>query len=374
MKKQWTFGLLLLAIAAFLISRFAGAGAKGNENVVRIGATLDETSEINAVYGKAVKNGMLLALEEIRTNGSSSIDSIIFTESASVPDKAIANFQKMHSLDGVKIFVGEVSSNATKALVPLMENNGTFLFAPASSSPDLAEISKNFARNWPSDDAEAGAAADYIYNNFAAKNAVIVYVNSEYGKGLKNTFSKKFAEKGGKILSELSFEQGNQSFSVLISKLKTLNFDALYLAGNPKEQGYFAKQLNEQKLATKIVSNTGFAQKECLEICKDAGDGVIVPSPSYDLVDSLPTVRIFVTKYQAKYGTKPTLVEANGYDAVILINEGIKKLGHDPLKVAEYIRNRKKFYGASGEVNFTNGEVTKLITYSIIKNGKVTPL
>lgn len=339
---------------------------------IKIGSTLDLTGP-NAVYGEQVKQGLNLAIDEINNTGgiqNTKIE-IKYLDSKSDAKTAVTNAQKLISVDDCKILIGEISSSATQAMIPVVEQNKAFLFAPASSSPKLTNISKNFARNWPSDVAEAGSAAQFAKTNFIAATAAIIYVNSDYGLGLKEKFTQVFDGAGGKVVSSEPYAVDANDFKTVLLKVKAANPDCIYLAGNPKEMGACIKQLRENNLTSKIISNTGFLQNDCLSLAGNAANGVIVPTPEYNPSDSTKqSIFSFYKKFKAKYNVEPTMVNANAYNAIYLIKDAIEKQGYDALKISEYVRNNKNFEGATGNISFTNGDVEAGIIYMVIENGK----
>lgn len=356
--------------AVLSVALFSACNNKSES--INIGSTLDLTGP-NAVYGEQVKQGIELAINEI--NEKDGIQGkkieVTYLDSKSDPKLAVTNTQQLISVDNCKVLIGEISSSATQAMIPVVEQNNAFLFAPASSSPKLTDISKSFARNWPSDVAEAGSAAKFAKTNFAANTASIIYVNSDYGTGLKDKFAQVFEGSGGKIVSAETYSVGTTDFRTLLLKVKSVTPDCIYLAGNPKEMGACIKQLRENHLTAKIISNTGFLQNDCLSLAGAAANDVIVPTPEYNPGDSTnQSVFTFYKKFKAKYNAEPTMVNANAYDAIYLIKEAIEKQGYDGQKIAEYIRNKKNFEGATGLVNFVNGDVEVEITFMVIENGK----
>lgn len=347
------------------------SSCKNDTNTIKIGSTLDLTGP-NAVYGEQVKQGLDLAIDEINNSGGvggKKIE-IKYLDSKSDAKTAVTNAQQLISVNGSKILIGEISSNATQAMIPVVEQNNAFLFAPASSSPILSGISKNFARNWPSDDAEAASAAEFSKNKFLANTAAIIYVNSDYGTGLKNKFTKTFEDEGGKIVAAETYSVGATDFKTVLLKVKSNNPECIYLAGNPKEMGACIKQLRENNLAAKIISNTGFLQSDCLSLAGAAANGVVVPTPEYSPNDSTKTkVFDFYKKFKAKYNAEPTMVNANAYDAIYLIKEAIEKHGYDAPEIAAFIRNKQGYDGATGLINFVNGDVEVGIVFKVIENG-----
>lgn len=362
------FAIALIPIAIGIL--FSACNNK--TDTIKIGSTLDLTGP-NAVYGEQVRQGLDLAIDEVNKGGGigGMQVEIKYLDSKSDAKTAVTNTQQLISVNGSKILIGEISSSATQAMIPVVEQNKAFLFAPASSSPKLTNISKSFARNWPSDVAEAGSAAQFAKTNFMAATAAIIYVNSDYGLGLKEKFTQVFEGAGGKVVSFEPYAVDATDFKTVLLKVKAANPDCIYLAGNPKEMGACIKQLRENNLTSKIISNTGFLQNDCLSLAGSAANGVIVPTPEYNPADSTKqSIFSFYKKFKAKYNTEPTMVNANAYDAIYLIKEAIEKQGYDALKIGEYIRNKKSFEGAAGVVNFTDGDVEVGIVFMIIENGK----
>lgn len=335
---------------------------------IKIGVIVPLTGEL-ASYGKNIEDGAKLAVEELKKD---SVDvKLIFADSKGETKEGVSTMQKLINVDGCKYFIGDISSNVTLAMLPVIESNKAFLFSPGAATPKLTNSSKLFARNWPSNNEEANAAAEYVFTKMNHKNVSIVYVNNDWGLGLKENFEKKFTALGGKIVSNEIYEYENKDFKTIILKLKATKPECIYLAGNQKEMGFFMKQFGEAKLNIPIISNTTFLEDDCLKAAGTFAEGVIIPTPAYKANDSTSqSIFSFYNAFKTKYGKEPSLVDANGYDAVMLIVKGIKEKGNDPEKVAEYVRDLKNYNGAGGLLNFVNGDVSIKTEFKKIVKGK----
>lgn len=366
MKKYITSSLLLLII--FVVIFFSNKFFS-KDDTFQIGVTLDMSGP-NAVYGKQVLNGVQLAIDEINKGG----EKIKFTllDSRSDPQIAIMNTKKFIDIQGIKVLIGEISSNATSAMIPIVEQENAFLFAPASSSPKLTNISKNFARNWPSDIAEAGSAASYVSEKLKSTKIGVVYVNSDYGIGLQRKFETSLLEKGVNLFVKLGYKQGESDFTNLILKQDLGDLETLYLAGNPKEMGIFIKQFRGYGLKANIVSNTGFLQNDCLIVAGVWANNVVVPTPYFNVddVSAEPEMKKFIDLFESKHGKKPTLVNANGYDAVYILYNAYLKNSKRTQDMGRLVRNLKKYRSASGVIDFIDGDVEVPIKYVKIIDGK----
>ena len=377
MNRKTTFSIIaaiiIISVGIGIIRKISTAGTN---NEIKIGILNPSSGEL-ANYADQARKGIDLALEELnqKSEGGNKIKyKAIYEDTKGESKSAISALNKLMSIDQVDYFVGDISSTVTLSLIPIIDKNKKLLFSPGAASPKLYNSSSFFARNWPSNDLEATSAAEYSIKTMKSIHCVIVYVNNDWGIGLKNGFERKFQELGGTISSSLIYEYEQNDFKNLIAKLKSVNSDILYLAGNQKEMGNFIKQLRESRIDTPVISNTSFMQDDCLKIAGKASEGVIVPTPEYNPKDTANiSAHSFYLNYKKKYPeNEPTLVDANGYDAIKLIVTGINMNGNNTEKVAKYIRNLKGYEGAGGKMDFVNGDVIVHTTFKVIKNGVAT--
>lgn len=363
-----------LAIVILALFFFAACNnAKKDKDVIKIGVILPFTGEL-ATYGNDAKRGIEIAVNEINAQGGINGKNVeIYSDDSKGESKTAVNIMnKLISVNKVQLFIGDISSTVTLSLVPVAEDNKVFLFSPCAATPKLTNCSKYFGRNWPSNNAEATSAADYILSNYTKNtNVVIVYVNNDWGLGLMQSFENRFISQGGKIKSKLIYEYENKEFKTLITKLISIKPDVVYLAGNQQEMGHFIKQLREINKAIPVVANTSFLEPDCMNIAGQSSEGIVVATPYYNPEDTTnKKVKNFTTEYKNMYKLTPSLTAANGYDAVYLFKEAIEKNSFDIIKIADFIRNLKHYHGASGIVSFTDGDVELQTVYKIIKNGE----
>jgi branched-chain amino acid transport system substrate-binding protein len=362
---------IVLGFAAVLILALVGVGIfrqanqnKSKKEVIKIGAILPLTGEISS-FATPLLEGIEVAKEKINKDNRINLQ-IVIEDSKADAKTAITALEKLKSFDKVRIVIGDISSSTTLALIPEIEKNEMFLLCPGASSPKLTNISKNYARSYPSSAYESKVAAERFLNK-GFKNVGIVFVNSEYGIGLHDAFASTFRLNGGHVIFEEKFPERNLDFRNIISRLKTTKPECLYLAGNQKEMGVFVKQLAESNFSLPIIANMSFLEKECLDIAGTSAKGVEVPIVKFDPKDTLNTGTIdFTNLFIKKYGRTPSLVNAIGFDAVMLVYTGLLENGNNPTLVANYVRNLKNYQGAVGRLNFINGEVELAVEFKVV--------
>lgn len=364
---------LLIAIsAAAVIACVIGCQGMFEKIEIKIGAVLPLTGDI-AEYGRRCKAGMDIATEEINKSGgiNGKAVSIMYEDSRGIPKEGVSAIQKLISINRVKIVIGAVASSVTLAMEPIATKNKVILFSPASSSPKLTGISKYFFRNWPSDVFEATVLAEFVYSKLGLKKVAMLYVNNDYGLGLKTEFSRRFKGLGGEITIEDTYAQGAMDFKTQLAKIKVSKPEAIYLAGYHREMAFATKQIRELGITTQILGDGDYGVPELLKITGKSSEGAIFSIPEYDPHRGSESVKTFANKFYKKYRDYPTNFEANGYDAVRIITDAVKIYGMDTDKIADYIASLKHYQGASGDISYgENRDVIKPVSIKIVKNNQ----
>jgi branched-chain amino acid transport system substrate-binding protein len=217
--------------------------------------------------------------------------------------------------------------------------------------------------------------AEFAYSRLGVKKVAVLYINNDYGVGLKNVFEKRFTELGGSIISTESYEQSSSDFRTQLSKLKTLNAEAIYLPGHTKELGQILKQAKELGIKVQFLSVVGFESPQTLQIAGDAAEGVIYTAPAFDPKSADKLGKQFVTKYRNKYGRDPENFAAHAYDAMNIIAVAIKEGGYSSEGIKKSLHKIKNYPGVSGLTTFDeNGDVEKPAMLKTVRDGQFIPL
>jgi branched-chain amino acid transport system substrate-binding protein len=106
--------------------------------------------------------------------------------------------------------------------------NGIPMVSPSATSPALSTISDNgyFFRTAPSD-ARQGQLLAEITLSRGIKSVAVTYVNSDYGKGLADSFVNAFKKLGGEITVTIPTEGGKADYSAEVATLDSAGGEAL---------------------------------------------------------------------------------------------------------------------------------------------------
>ena len=361
-------GISFLVLLAFILS------CKEEVKVLRIGALIPQSGTLEA-YGRNVKNGLMLALNQINDMGGvngKKLD-IIFEDDGS--DEKIA-VEKANALikQGVPVIIGGVTSNVALAIAPVCESNKVVLLSPSASSPKLTKAGSYVFRNYPSDSLEGKIMAEYAVRHMKIKSVAVLYIDNDYGQGLMDVFNDTFTGIGGEITIQKSFTQGQTDFAAIVKEVKGRPSDAVYIIGYYTEIAGILHELKKQKVESKIISVEGVAQPIILEIAAEDAEGLVYPQPPYSPDSPDAAIQKFVSSYRAKYGTKPDIDAAFSYDALRIVAKAIEKCQKYPVDLRDRMADTG-MRGLAGDITFdSNGDVDITPKMFQIQGGKFVPL
>ncbi len=330
-----------------------------SEKAIQVGVVLPLSGE-NSSYGEAIRKGVELAYGEIQADPDAGVSlelSIVDTESD--PQKATQLLDQQYS-DGALVAVSGATSVEAKEMVTAADQADRVLLSPSASSPELTGISRNFYRIFPSDFAAATKMAQFASQDLEATKVVIVTEVQSYAKGIHGVFQPAFEGYGGEVLEVIEVPPGTSDLGGLMDRVLTLKPEAVYLAGFEQGIGSMIQELRRLNYEGKILTTSAFALPSAIARVGDDATGVILTQSVFELDSEHAHVKHFVEGYEAKYGEKPDIYAAHGYDAMKIVAAALAGRPALPGEVVKGLRDVKDFPGVTGSINFDEkGDVQK---------------
>ena len=360
--------LVILLFAYQLFSRPV------EDDSIQIGFIGPLTGEL-ADQGESAKNVISIAIEEI--NNAGGIDGkkleIIYEDGKCNGKDAANAMKRLVANNKVKVVIGGFCDEESLAAIPIAEENKVFLLSPGSSSSDLTNISKYFARIYPSDAIQGVVLAKVAYEDRKWKKIAFVQEQSDYSLDIFEAFKNNFESMGGEVIKE-EFPTETTDFNSILTKLKKEDPDALFIdVQRAAVIEIILKQMRDLKwespllVTDVIVSNAEIVEKnsELLEGALAAEFGI---DPSNEKFEQL------AKNYELKY--KEELPFQNysqtEYDAVIMLKDAIIEVGYEVDKIADWFRSVKDWQGASGLITLgDDGDRDDGHIFKIILDGKI---
>jgi len=229
---------------------------------------------------------------------------------------------------GVAAVVGHLFSGQTLAAAPVY-NGGedpVVALSPASSSPDVSGVGAYTFRLCPSDLAHGAALARWIRNRLGFERGAVLYLNDDYGRGVRQTFVTEFTRLRGELLAIDPYLGDKPDVSLYLDRLaKAGRVQFLVVAGNRGEAEEILRQARSRKLNVPVLGADGL---EGIEEAGALAEGVYVSQAYLPSIDR-PANRKFVEEYRRKYPAAglPNQPAAATYDAIYLLRDVIARSG-----------------------------------------------
>jgi branched-chain amino acid transport system substrate-binding protein len=275
---------------------------------------------------------------------------------------------------GVSGVVGAYCSSATiPASVPLNQAN-IVQITPASTHTDVTGRGfKQIFRMPPRDDVQAWSTVKFLEDGLKIKTLALIDDRQTYTVGLTENITKFAKEKNKiKIVALEHITPGDKDFTAVLTKLKKLNPDVIYMGVYQPEGSLMVRQAKALGIKSKLLSEDAVFHPKFIEVGGKAAEGTFL---TFAKAPDTPERRDFEKTYMKMWNVKT--IGSYGYyayDAAMILLEAIKKAGTtDTNKVVDTLRNTT-WNGVTGEIKFDYKGDRKLAHIIwIVKDGKFVP-
>ncbi len=348
----------LLAVSALLIAGVAVGDATAQDKTIKIGG-LFPMSGPGAYFGAQDKQGIELALEQLNKTGVNGYKfAVQYEDSACSPLPASQAAKRLIDQYKPDVLIGEECSDATLAIMPIVEQAKVPLINAGSSSIKITEPGNPYTfRIMPNEVMQGVDIATQAYNKLKARTAVLLYENTNAGIGNAKVFNETFTTLGGKIVAEIGFGRDVNDFTSIATRVAGLGKIDVIPTYTLEGQGLKITQALAQAGVVKggdgpaiqlgtIWLPFGFEQK--------AGKAALgyVRIVQFDPTDQRELVKNFVSSFKAKYNADPTHINAHAYDQILLIADVVKRGAKDAQSIRDGLAATKGFRGVTGSVEF----------------------
>src|SRR5579885_3099543 len=368
---------------------FAGVfvGARGRllaaDKSGTIGINLPFTGA-DAHDAELIKDGAMLAIDEANAAGGvggykievMQLDDGTATAGQYDPAQAATNARKMVGDDSVVAAIGPQMSGSGKAMSPILSQGGLATITPASTNPDITD--PKFAgqyrpggkaiyfRTVTTDAFQGPNMANYFADTLHVKSVYVLDDSGAYGVGIADAFQRQAEKRGIKVLGRDQLNPKEADYTTVLTKIKSLNPDALYYGGVAQAGVKVVKQSHD--ILPKIIRAGGDGVYGA-EILRGAGfpaaEGLYATIAAPNVLDN-PDAKPFVEAFAKKYGQQPENYSITAYDAALVILDAVKRVADsgktvDRASVRDAIQD-SHVKTLQGEISFdANGDITNRV-------------
>lgn len=385
------------AIGAALLATFGSRASFAADKSITVGINLSLTGA-DAEGAKRIEYGAMMAFEEANAKGGvngymvnvTPYDDGTATSGQYDPAQAATNARKMVANRATLAAIGPQMSGAGKAMSPILSEGDLAIITPSSTNPDLTN--PQFAaqyrpggkaiyfRTVATDAFQGPYMANFYADTLKVKSVYVLDDSGAYGVGLADAFQAQAAKKGIKVLGRDRLDPKAADYTAVLTKIKSLNPDALYYGGVLQAGVKLAKQAYD--IIPKTIKGGGdgvYGPEMLTAVGFPAAEGwyATIASPH---VTGDAKVASWEKAYKDKYHVDPDDYAVTAYDAALVILAALKTVtagGKTPTRAAMRDAIQDVHVDTlQGPVSFdANGDLTdKTISVFQIREDKSQPL
>ncbi|MDZ7260973.1 MAG: ABC transporter substrate-binding protein [candidate division KSB1 bacterium] len=342
----------------------------------------EATLKFGLLVGGGYAEGAALAVEEINEAGGIRGNKLVLVDtlasSSTDAPSAIEAALYYASRKDILAVIGHENSPTSLAASRIYNHQGLPQLIPDSTSPLLTQAGPWTFRVCVSDQLQGKFLADFVMDKFKdRKRIAVLYVNDDYGKGLKETFVASLKEPPFQIVFQMPYFP-NTDFNPLLIILKQKAPDLVFLAGRIDEAEKIYHYLKKSGLQLPLIGGDGLYRLNSIAEKAEEMEGMMM-TMFFNPWDKSEKVQGFVQRYQTKFGQPPQATAALTYDAVYLLKLALERGGLSRQKIRDYLAtvgsSNPAFEGVTGTIAFDeNGDCVKPLIIGVVKNATVVPM
>ena len=380
MNKKSLILVAFVVVALLTGSLLAGCGKSADTNSIKIGL-LNEMTGGNATFGTSSANGAKMAFKEINAKGGVLGKQIlaVIADNKSEPSEAANAMTKLATQDGVVAVTGVFASSNAIAVSSVAEATKTPFLAVGATNPKVTvdektkKVKDYTFRVCFIDPFQGTVGANFVLNTLKMQKAIMLVDNSsDYSKGLAAFFKDAFVKGGGSILKEEAYLQKDQDFKAVLTKVKALNAEVIYVPGYYEEVGKIVKQARELGITAPIIGGDGWDSPKLVELGGAPALNNTFFTNHYSVDDNSPASKTFVDAYKKEYGQAPDALAVLGYDAAKLLIDAIQRANSlDKAKIQAALVATKDYPAITGATTLNaSHDAVKSAVIIEMKDGK----
>ncbi len=322
--------MAVLALAGGLAAaQNPGQGVKKDQ--ILLGSILDLSGPI-ANYGKQLRMGMLLRVDEINEQGGihGRRLRLIVEDSAYDPKKAVLAGHKLVNQDKIFAMVSHIGSASNMAVMPIQFEKNVLNFFPNTAAREMYEpfhrLKYAFIATYYD---QLRAAVPKMVKEKNIKKVCTLYQDDEYGLEVMRGGEAGLKSLNMDYTEKTTYKRGATDFSSQVARLKSSGCELVVLGTIIRETIGTVSEARKLGFAPVFIGTHAIYTDLIHKLGGKAMDGVyathIAQNPYLDEVSD--KIRFWANKYMTKFNEEPTVFSVYGYETIDAFAAGARKAG-----------------------------------------------
>ncbi len=322
----------LVALAVALSAPVALAQTQGvTKDEVVVGSLLDLSGPL-AGFGKQLRSGMMLRVEELNEQGGVHGRKLrlIIEDDGYDPRRAVLGAQKLVNQDKIFAMLGHLGTAPNMAAMPIQFEKNVINFFPITAAREMYEpfhrLKYAFAATYYD---QIRQATPVMVKEKGAKKVCTVYQDDEFGLEVLRGAEAGLKTIGMEFTEKTTYKRGATDFSSQVARMKAAGCDLVVLGtviretigviGESRKTGFNPTFLGSSASYTELIHKLGGKAMDGLYAT------MTVQIPYVD--EASQPLRFWANKYKTKYNEDPSVFSVYGYLTIDTFIRALDKAG-----------------------------------------------
>ena len=327
-----------------------------------------------AIYSATIKNGLDMALNELNAQAGLKLE-VTIEDDRSTKDDAVNVYQKFIQRDNVLMIFGPLIGGQAFAATPLAQRAKVPVMLTSVGTPGITGVGDYVFRTSVESATLVPGTVKIAKQELKIAKVAQIYTNDDqFSVGEFKAYEASLKANGIQVVDVETVRTGDVDFSAQLTKIKSLNPDALVISSQGQESVGLMTQA--RKLGLDKITFLGGNAFNSAGVVKEAGkamEGALSATPWFVSMTHSKNVD-FVKRYRDKYGSDPDWLAAQTYDAVYVVKQALlnaKITKSDDLstartKLRDALAAIKTYDGVMGRIEFTENR-DPLVAGAVVK-------
>ena len=332
--KHKAIAVTLSALSLALSAGMAQAQSQGvSKDTINLG-TIQDLSGPLAGFGKQIRAGMQLRVEELNEQGGVNGRRIklMVEDSGYDPKRAVLAAQKLVNQDKIFAMVGHIGTAQNLAAMPVQFEKNVVNFFPVTAAREMYDpfhrLKYSFAATYYD---QMRLAVPKLAKEKGAKKVCSIYQDDEFGLEVQRGAEEGLKSINVTMAEKTTFKRGATDFSSQVARLKASECDFVVLGtliretigtiATARRSGYNPTFIGSSGAYTDLIHKLGGAAMNGLYAT------MTVQNPYLD--EASQPIRFWANKYKTKFNDDPTVFSVYGYMVVDSFIRAAQKAGNN---------------------------------------------
>lgn len=310
--------------AALVVTGAFGSAAAAD---IKLGAA-EALSGPAGQYGQSIRNGFLLAVDEINAAGGVKGSKIVLQveDEQGKKEQAIDVFKKLIFQDKVLMVFGPTLSNSAQAADPVAQAAKIVAFGTSNTADGITSIGDFVFRNSVTEADVLPETLRVAVKHANVKKVAVLYGNDDvFTKSGYDAFKKALDDLKIPVTTTETFAKGDVDFKAQLTKIKASGADAIVLSALIAEGAPIMVQARQLSIDLPVIGGNGMNSVKIFDLAKEKSDNLWVGSP-WALGSQTKENQHFVVAYTQKYKAAPDQFGAQAFDAMNIVATALAKV------------------------------------------------